>query len=229
MRQKSIQNTSPITILKVIVGSHAHGLALPTSDIDYRGVFVHPTSELLKLGERKNQTVWAEGQEDDTSWEIGHFLSLSIRSNPTILETYLAPRVDDGNPWGDRVRALFPYIWSSKGVHDAFIGYGINQRKKFLDNKDNRRAKYAAAYLRTLYNAWELLHTGTFTVRIADTPVGYQVRNFKQGSFTIGEVIDLCESWQEKVDEAYALHPDKETDLDRVNETLLAIRKEFWE
>lgn len=38
------------TILKVLVGSHAHGLAGPDSDRDFRSIFVMPTVELFRLG-----------------------------------------------------------------------------------------------------------------------------------------------------------------------------------
>lgn len=37
------------TILKVLVGSHAHGLAGPDSDKDFRSVFAMPTVELFQL------------------------------------------------------------------------------------------------------------------------------------------------------------------------------------
>ena len=45
-------------ILKVIVGSHAHGLATSKSDFDYRGVFVVPTVDLLKIGPKTKETRW---------------------------------------------------------------------------------------------------------------------------------------------------------------------------
>lgn len=224
------------TILKTVVGSWAHGLQKPDSDHDYRGVFVVPTTEILKLGNVKQQTSWVEGKDDDTSWEIGHFLNLATHCNPTILETFLAPLEPEWANIGGltnvtlglELRKLFPHIWNSVDVANAFVGYGLNQRKKFLENKDNRRAKYAAAYLRTLYNAYELLNTGTFTVRIADTEVGEIVRKFKNDDFTIGEVIEVCHQWQIKVYEALDNNPKKEADLKPVNDFLLKVRKDFW-
>lgn len=219
------------TILKVIVGSHAHGLANEKSDVDYRGVFIYPTSKIVSLDFNFKKTLWVEGNEDDTSWELQHFLMMSTKSNPTVLETYLSPLSVSEKPhkYSEELRSLFPYVWSSEGVKNAFVGYGLNQRKKFLDNKDNRRAKYAAAYLRVLYNAYELLTTGkTFSVRIADTPVGETVRKFKNDDFTVGEVVQICEEWTEKVHEAYDKCKKKEPDMNKINEFLLKVRKECW-
>lgn len=226
-------------ILKVIVGSQAHGLATPNSDFDYRGVFVIPTVEFFKLGNVPKTTSWIEGNDDDTSWEIGHFLNMATHCNPTVLETFLAPVADLQDPEAEpspllelyqaELRSLFPHVWNSADVKNAFIGYGLNQRKKFFDNKDNRAPKYAAAYLRTLYNAWELLATGTFSVNLVSSPIYSTVKDFKEGRYTPGQVIEECFYWETKVLEAFKQNPDKKTNPDPVNEFLIKIRKEFWE
>lgn len=223
-------------ILKVLVGSQAHGLATPDSDFDFRGVFVTPTSEILKLGGKVYQTNWIEGEVDDTSWELSHFLQMAVKSNPTILEVFLAPLVithkENNRPEyigpGNIFTEKFPLVWSSKGVHDAFIGYAHNQRKKFLDNKDNRNNKFAAAAARVLYNAYELLTTGTFTLRIIDTEVGQIVKRFKNGEYEHGEVMQHLHTWEQKVHDAFDNTPHHETDLDAVNEFLLKVRRENW-
>lgn len=225
-----------VQILKVIVGSQAHGLATPESDYDFRGVFAVPTSQILKLGGYTKNTSWIEGKDDDTSWEIGHFLHLATKCNPTILETFLAPQTTPRTELGFELQSLFPHVWNSQQVVDAFIGYGLNQRKKFFDNKDQRAAKYAVAYLRTLYNAWELLSTGTFTIRIADVPeLGAKLAEWKKAGAEAmldpkrqGEVIELTAIWEKKVREAYEKNPDKQTNLEPINEFLLKVRREIW-
>ena len=74
-------------ILKVLVGSRAHGLARPDSDYDYCGVYVTPTRELLSLRHKPKDKTWVEGaREDDTSYEVGHFLREATRSSPAMLE-----------------------------------------------------------------------------------------------------------------------------------------------
>lgn len=221
-------------ILKVIVGSKAHGLATPESDTDYRGVFVVPTVELLKIGgENIQHTSWIEGKEDDTSWEIGKFLLMAVKCNPTVLETFLAPqypaRITRDYTLGDELQDLFQYVWNSDYVYHAFVGYGINQRKKFFDNKDKRAPKYAAAYLRVLFNACELLETGTFHVDLRGTEVYDTVKRFKEGNFDHGEVIQACWDMQTRLDKIYKSCKKKETNLEPINEYLLRIRKRFWE
>jgi predicted nucleotidyltransferase len=217
-------------ILKVLVGSRAHHLHTEESDCDYRGVFVVPTSEILKLGGNIKNTNWIEGDNDNTTWEIGHFLQLATKCNPTILETFLSP-VEDATPLGMKLRNLFPHVWNSQYVRDAFIGYSHNQRKKLLDGKDARPHKYATAYLRTLYNARELLETGTFTIDIGNTEFGEYLRRvkYKDPDITTGEIIDRCNMLELEVHRAFAANPDKQTDVDIVNEFLLDVRKNNWE
>lgn len=232
-------------ILKVLVGSQAHGLATPESDYDYRAVFVQPTSELLKLGGTVKNTNWIEGKEDNTSWELAHFLNMAVHCNPTILEVFLAPIISPEEAksgdtlqkhkewrWAKQLRDLFPHVWNSKGVMDAFIGYGHNQQKKFLEDKEGRAAKYAVAYLRTLMQAHQLLTTGTFLVKIVDTDSPHLVqklKDWKAGKWQVGEVMQTCSDMRKMVEYAYANSPRKETNIEPINEFLLKVRKEYWD
>lgn len=181
-------------ILKVVVGSHAHGLAGPDSDKDFRSVFVLPTAELFRVGFKYQGTRMMKEEDDETAWEIGHFLQLALQSHPLVLETLVAPVVtmDD---WGAELRHLFPRLWSAQAAYESFLNYCDNQRKKMLEKKDGRPAKYAAAYVRVLFNLCELLERGTFSIRISETPVGEAVAKIKAGHFRPGEVIDMGEHW----------------------------------
>lgn len=131
--------TSPTDtcILKVVVGSHAHGLARPDSDKDFRSVFVLPTAELLRIGFKYQGTRMMKEEDDETAWEIGHFLQLALQGHPLVLETLVAPVVTM-NEWGSELRQLFPRLWSAQAAYDAFLNYCDNQRKKMLEKKDGR-------------------------------------------------------------------------------------------
>lgn len=220
-------------ILKTLVGSRAHHLNNEDSDFDYRNVFLTPTSELFKIGAKQQKTDWNEKDEadnhnkDETGWELGHFMFLATKCNPTILECFLAPIIEMTEE-GRELRQQFARVWNSTGVFNAFRGYGYNQRKKFLDQKDARPHKYAVAYLRTLYNAWELLSFGSFSVDMTDTPIYETLKRFKAGEYEIGEVIQATFDYEKKVINAYECNKSKLTDFDQLNAFLLKIRKQSF-
>lgn len=218
------------TILKVLVGSRAHRLHTKDSDYDYRGVFVTPTTEILQLGGHKQQTSWIEGKTDDTSWEIGKFLMMATKCNPTVLEIFLAEKQPyETTAKGEKLQRLFKHVWNAKDVRNAFIGYGLNQRKKFLNNNENRRNKYAVAYVRTLYQAWELLSTKkTFSISMRNTPIFNDLKRYKAGEYRISEVIEQAIFWEDRVRQAFKENPKKRTNLKKVNDFLLEVRENNW-
>jgi len=229
-----------VEILKVLVGSRAHGIFDEDSDYDYRAVFIEPTSQHLKIGGKVKNTSWIEGDNDNTAWEIGHFLQLATRCNPTILEVFHAeviPKTLLNTEYGKLVgihstgaelKELFPLIWNTKDVVNSHIRYGLNQRKKFLEDKDGRKSKYACAYLRTLYQAYRLLTKNDYPVSMVDTPVYDTLVRYRAGDYEYGEVIDTCLHWQKKIENLEAARCQKETDIDAVNKFLLQVRRDNW-
>ncbi len=213
------------TILKVLVGSHAHGLASGESDRDYRLVQVMPTGDMFHLGFKFPSSQWTKGESDETAWEIGHFLLMGTQGHPLILETLLAP-VITADQWGEELRKLFPALWSPHKAFEAFTNYANNQRAKLLDKKDGRPEKYAAAYIRVLHNLCDLLESGTFHIRIADTPAGERLARIKKGDYRLGEVMDWGEELTEQARFLRAGCPDQ-SDGERVDTYLVAIRRAF--
>lgn len=250
-------------ILKVLVGSQAHGLASPDSDYDYRGVYVIPTEEILSLNYKYKGSHWMEGKEDQTSYEIGHFLSLAIKCNPTILEVFKAPVMDNyislkikgrklgssriitepeltdkefeenyNVKFGDELRELFTYVWNPKDVFNAFVGYGLNQRKKMLSKDFERTSKYACAYIRTLINLINLLKNKDFSLVVSDEwkETLIEIRDKKWSN---GKIIDLATQLTEEAEkelQKYIIEEKtQETNIDKINSFLFKIRKEFWD
>lgn len=220
------------TILKALVGSRAHGLANAESDSDFRGVFVVPTSDILRIGGHAKRTSWIERDDsgsainDDVSWEVAHFLHLATKCNPSILEAMAAPTFE-ADEWGRELRTLLPFVWNPKAVRDAFVGYGLNQRKKMLDDKDGRPWKYACAYLRTLAAGVHLLTVGEVLVDTRGHEVHPLLVRFKAGDTMKGEVINACEDWTRRIDAALA-ECRHEPNLEPVNDYLLRLRHAHW-
>jgi hypothetical protein len=211
-------------ILKTLVGSRAHGLHTDNSDYDYRGVFVQNTSELLSLNNKVRTTHWIEGKEDDTSYELSHFLSLACRSNPAALEVLVSPVITETKE-GKELRELFPYIWNSRDAFNSFYGYSHNQKKKFVDNKDDRARKYAVASIRNMVLGTELLQSGTMTVSVGCPNLRRNLLAIRGGEVTYGFILDSILICEKNLQSAYDNNKNKMTDFDKVNEFLLKVRK----
>lgn len=220
------------TILKALVGSQAHGLAGAASDHDYRGVFVVPTVDILRIGGHTKRTSWIERGDDgsavadDVSWEVGHFLHLATKCNASILECLAAPTFE-ADEWGREMRSLLPFMWNPKGVRDAFVGYGLNQRKKMLDDKDGRPWKFACAYLRTLAAGVHLLDTGFVLVETRGHEIHDTLARFKAGDTTKGEVVDVCATWTARIEASFE-RCRHEPNMEPINDFLLRLRLEHW-
>lgn len=74
-------------IFKSIIGSQAYGTAIPTSDIDHKGVYVQSHDELLTFGYKPQYEVG----KDETYYEVQRFMQLLLLANPTVLELLYSP------------------------------------------------------------------------------------------------------------------------------------------
>ena len=167
------------TILSVIVGSRLHGTATPESDYDYRGVFVVPIEDILSPFRTSKENSWVEGETDNTSYELRHFCKMCTQGNPSALEVLVGiPK--EITPDGEELRALLPKFISKKRCFDAFMGYSRNQEKKFRDNFQGRKWKYATAQVRTLYQLLHLLKTGELKGTYSEGTVS-ELRLIKEG------------------------------------------------
>jgi len=220
-----MQASNNHTILKVRVGSQAHGLADSASDADSRSVFVLPTKAMFGLDYRFGPSHWTKGEEDECAWEVGRFLFLATRCHPLILETFLAP-ILTADDWGRELRALLPAVWSPRVAFESFMAYAGNQRKKFLDKKNGRPEKYAATYLRVLHNLCELLDAGTFTVRIVETNAGKMIARVKRGDCRAGEIIDFGEDLIQEATRRLD-RCQHQPELSKVDDYLVRLRKAF--
>lgn len=218
------------TILKALVGSRAHGLNRPDSDWDWRGIYVQPTAEILSLVYSPRSIQWLEGKEDFTNYEIGHFLMLASKANPSVLELLVSPQTEffkfHDRYWGREIVELFPYLFDPQDAFNAFTGYSLNQRKKLLDDKDGRKWKYALAYIRTLYCLVDLLETGVFTLEVFDPQRGY-LAQIRDGNVSAGDIINLANGLVQQAKDALAGAVNKK-DPERIKAFLLEVRKAFW-
>ena len=113
-------------LLECRSGSHAYGLATPGSDEDFRGVFLLPYDRLLGL---EYTPQLADATNDRSYYELGRFVELLAKANPTALEL-LATTGEDvlyRHPAMDQLRVE---DFLTKACRDTFAGYAITQIRK---------------------------------------------------------------------------------------------------
>ena len=120
---------APRTIYLTRHGSHAYGLATPTSDLDVKGVAVPPRAYLLGFLKRFEQ---AECKEPDTVvFELRKFVQLAADANPNVLEMLFTDPADHlgVTPLGERLLAARDLFVSRKARH-TFSGYAMAQLRR---------------------------------------------------------------------------------------------------
>jgi len=119
-----------ITLLKVQVGSKAFGLDNPSSDDDTIEVYADLTSDVLSLfyGEDKGKHT-IQDENDCHSYEIKHFLKMSLKSNPFALIAYRAPIIES-TAEGEELRSLLRYVYDPDRLYKAVEGCIKSQRNR---------------------------------------------------------------------------------------------------
>lgn len=109
-------------------GSHMYHLNTPESDVDTGGVFICPTEMLLGL--RGNYVEQVGDEKSDTVfYELGRWIELLLKSNPTALEGLFAPEdciIGEVHPI---IRSILDNRWKfvSKECFKTFYGYAVSQ------------------------------------------------------------------------------------------------------
>jgi uncharacterized protein len=115
-------------IYKVITGSKAYGLDLPTSDTDLRGIYLQPNEYRLSTGYKEQV---ADRTNDIVYYEVNRFVELLTQNNPNIIENLYVPD-DKVLILHKQMRPLYENRdrFLTKRIRFTFGGYAISQIKK---------------------------------------------------------------------------------------------------
>jgi predicted nucleotidyltransferase len=177
-------------LLSGIVGSTAHGLAGPASDVDRLGVFAAPTKQLLGLHPPIESKLSIVRKDPDvTLHEAGKLCRLLLKCNPSVMELLWLPEelYEIRTPAGEELLGIRDAFLSADRVRDAFFNYARDQftklinggrlGRKFSDEPPDpdevaqtikRRRKNARHVLRLLDQGLHLYRTGELIVRVDD-------------------------------------------------------------
>lgn len=131
------KSTGAQPLLIVKRGSQAYGTAIPSSDIDYAGVYIQHIDNILGYGYKEQIN---DDKNDTVFYEIKRFLDLVSTNNPTILELLNTPEdcILYKHPLMDEI-LQHKEKFITKKCSNSFAGYAIQQIKKAKgqDKKQN--------------------------------------------------------------------------------------------
>jgi predicted nucleotidyltransferase len=212
------------TVLSVVAGSRAYGLATEDSDIDRRGVFVAPTPLFWGFGKPPTHV---EGPDAERfSWELERFLVLALDANPTVLECLWSPLVEKVTEPGEELLALRG-AFLSRHVHRTFLRYAQSQFRKLtgdLRTRGEPRWKHVMHLLRLLISGRHLLEHGEPRLDMAGHRE--QLLAVRRGEVAWAEIDAWRESLTREMDAALAGSGlPGEPDRTRVEEFLVSVRR----
>lgn len=236
-------------ILRTVVGSGVHGLAIEgTDDHDEMGIYIEPVSQLLGVEQRMDHYIYrtqpegarsGPGDVDLTMYSLGKFLSLAMKGNPTVLLPLFAPEesVLKVTPWGESLRDIRTKFLS-KEAGERFLGYMHGQHQRMLGhekrNVPNRPelvekygydTKYASHALRLAFQGLEVVRRGTLTLPMPGVQRSMCLQ-VKKGEWEIEEVSEMIQYLEGRV-RHYLDHdtplPDK-PDMTFINEWAVQAR-----
>lgn len=117
-------------------GSHAYGMATPTSDLDIRGVCIPPKDYFLGFAKTFEQ-IEIKGDPDVVIYDIRKFFRLAAECNPNIIEYLFVDQSDwvikPAREWLQILEHRQAFV-SRKAKH-SFSGYALSQLKRIQTHR----------------------------------------------------------------------------------------------
>ena len=224
-------------ILEGVVGSTAYGLATPSSDVDIKGVYVAPIREVLGL--RGPQAVSETKDHTDPDWsyhELGKFVSLALKCNPTILEILFLGQYLQLSPLAHNLLQYRRSCLSEPAIRGAYGAYAKAQAERLMrrneDGKEgfdssvkNRTAKHGRHCMRLLLQGSQLLSTGSMAVHVGD----HRDWLFEMGQLAFEDPARFYTEYQAKAEQFDAIESvlPRQPGRERINSVLINLRLEM--
>ena len=209
-------------VLEAVTGSRAYGLDHALSDTDTMGIFLAPTVEIAGLYWGSQNESWSDAGpdgDDNTLHEVGKFLRLVLKSNPTMLELLFMNEYTTLDEVGQGMIDIRSKMLYTKAVHGAYLGYATAQKERVLREYPDHKAKMVRHCLRIAEQGIDLLSTGEFNVRVDDPE-----RFFRLDNMPLMNVGMILENALYKLETVESVLPD-EPDIKAVDEFLKEVRR----
>lgn len=244
----------PNEILRSVVGSGVHGIAIEgTDDHDEMGVYVEPPELLLGVDRHREDYIWrtqpegvrsGHGDTDLMLYSLRKYLRLAIKGNPTVMLPLFAPAESliIVTPLGRELRELRT-AFLSRLAAERFLGYMRSQHERMLGqskrNVPNRPelieqfgwdVKYGSHALRLAHQGFEIASTGTLTLPMPERERA-RVLAVKRGEVdreeVSAEISRLEAAVRTLLDEDRSPLP-RAADLDRIGAWAIDAQRRHW-
>lgn len=147
-------------IVKHYAGSIAYGTNLPTSDIDFRGIYCDPPRGIITPWSKPRTEQWKDPSEEDTViTELHKYMEGYLNGSPNVIETLWVDRSDivHGTEVYDYLRMMAPELLSRK-LRYSFGGYALGQMKrikghnKWINNPQPEESPVRSDYFKLIQN-----------------------------------------------------------------------------
>lgn len=245
----------PNEILRSVVGSGVHGIAIEgTDDHDEMGVYIEPPEWILGVERQREDYIWrtqpegvrsGHGDTDLVLYSLRKYLRLAIKGNPTVMLPLFAPEESlvVVTPLGEELRGMRSAFMSRLAV-ERFLGYMHSQHERMLGqskrNVPNRPeliekygwdVKYGSHALRLAYQGLEIASTGSLSLPLPDRERS-RVLAVKRGEVdrdeVSAEISRLEGAVRALLDEDRSPLPHA-ADLDRISAWAIDAQRRHWD
>lgn len=244
----------PNEILRSVVGSGVHGIAIEgTDDHDEMGVYIEPPEWILGVERQREDYIWrtqpegvrsGHGDTDLVLYSLRKYLRLAIKGNPTVMLPLFAPEESlvVVTPLGEELRGMRTAFMSRLAV-ERFLGYMHSQHERMLGqskrNVPNRPeliekhgwdVKYGSHALRLAFQGFEIASTGSLSLPLPDSERS-RVLAVKRGEVdrdeVSAEITKLEHAVRAVLEENRSPLPDT-ADLDQISAWAIDAQRRHW-
>jgi uncharacterized protein len=249
------QEAEQATIIKILAGSHIHGIAVETSDRDEEAIVIEPLKEAFGLGKPFEELIRESPERDVKYVSLRKWCGLALKGNPNFLLTLFAPQesILKQDSRGGQLRDMKQAFLSRQAIK-SHLGYLKGQRHRMLSGHSDPTireqyshkgrgklrqdkidqfgfdTKYAMHLIRLAWQGWELAATGKITLPIQE-PMRSHLINVRHGLVPLDEVIktaDELEADMKREFDGPNCSLPEEPDYDTVNEKMLLLYMRRW-
>lgn len=240
-------------LLRGVVGSTAHGLALEgTDDLDEMAVVLEPPDAVLGLKEFDTQVyrtaALREGRHDAksgpgdvdlTAHGLRKFCRLAAKGNPSILMLLYLPTYSVEEPAG-KLLVKHRDAFASKHAGRAFLGYLREQRMRLTGERGGKGVtrpnlvamygydtKYAMHALRLGFQGREYLRTGRMSIPMQEG-ARHLLMAVRKGEVEFASVVNMARNLEADLEKGLTTTalPD-DADMQRINGLLVSVYYDY--